>query len=393
MAEGLASGEHLPNEKHVLAYSQWAEGGWGCILTGNVHVDNMHIGAPKDIFVKPQISNETRQAWKLWAAACQRGGTPAIVQICHPGRQSAAGDRSFFEKTIAPSAVSFSIGPGLFDWAVRALVFGTPREMTIRDIEKVVNQFATTAKLAADSGFSGIELHAAHGYLLAQFLSPQSNLRTDEYGGTPARRAKIVIDIIKAIRKVVPASFCVGLKMNSVDVQESDDMSESLEQFRLIANEKIDFLEISGGTYEDPRMFLGGSPAADEQAVTRGSPREAFFLEFAQAVRQKFPDVVLIVTGGFRTRRGMEAALKSNSCDLVGLGRPAAAIPHLPKDLILNDEVSDEDAHMNFAKVKVPWLAKMIPLKLVGMGVESSYYGSQIRVMGNGEKPKPPPRV
>ena len=82
----------------------------------------------------------------------------------------------------------------------------------------------------------------------------ESNLRTDEYGGTPAKRAKIVIDTIRAIRKVVPASFCVGLKLNSTDVQESHDMSESLEQFRLIANEKIDFLEISGGTYENPRV-------------------------------------------------------------------------------------------------------------------------------------------
>jgi 2,4-dienoyl-CoA reductase-like NADH-dependent reductase (Old Yellow Enzyme family) len=120
-------------------------------------------------------------------------------------------------------------------------------------------------------------------------------------------------------------------------------------------------------------MFLGDNPVNGEKITTRGSLREAFFLEFAQTVRQRFPDITLMVTGGFRTRRGMEAALTSNACDLVGIARPAAVVPHLPKDLILNYDVSDEEAQINLARVKVPWLAKMIPLnvRLVGIGVES----------------------
>ncbi|KAF2187727.1 flavin oxidoreductase [Zopfia rhizophila CBS 207.26] len=387
MAEYMAGKTSDPGEKYISAYSNWGSGGWGAIFTGNVEVSSIYCGSNGSVTVKPSISASTRDAWTQWALASQQNGTPAIVQIVHPGRQSPvkSGDRGFFDKTIAPSAVALNIGNGILERQLVALLFGTPREMTINDIQEVVGQFVAAAKLAYETGFKGVELHGAHGYLLSQFLSPKSNLRTDAYGGTAAKRAKIVIDIIRAIRKEVPASFCVGIKLNSADVAGSENLEESLEQIGLIAQEQVDFLEISGGSYENPRMMVG-----DKTGSVRKSTREAFFLDYAREVRAKYPNITLMVTGGFRSREGMEAALESNACDLIGLARPAAVFPHFPKDILLNENVRDGDALVDLPTVKGHWLLKLIPVKHVGAGVNTIYYAMQIQKMGIGQKPQLP---
>lgn len=138
------------------------------------------------------------------------------------------------------------------------LIFGTPREMTEQEIKETVGQFASTARLAAEAGFAGVELHAAHGYLLAQFLSAKTNQRSDEYGGSPAARAKIVVEVIQAVRAVVPRDFIVGIKLNSVDHQSATTLADGLTQLKLITDAGIDFLEVSGGTYEDPQVSSTG---------------------------------------------------------------------------------------------------------------------------------------
>lgn len=284
----------------------------------------------------------------------------------HPGRQSPpkAGDRGFFEPTIAPSPVPLNIGSGLLERAVQKIAFGTPREMTIADIEEVVDQFAYAAKVVYEAGFKGVELHGAHGYLLSTFLTAKTNLRTDDYGGTPAKRARIVIEIIRAIRKVVPATFCVGMKINSADVGGNESLEESLEQVGLIASERVDFLEISGGSYEKPRMAVG-------DPGTRSEKREAFFLDYAAAVRERYPDIILMVTGGFRSRAGMEAALQSGACDLIGVGRPAAVWPHLPKQILLNEKVEENAAVKKLTTLRLPLLLRMIPIKFIGTGADT----------------------
>jgi 2,4-dienoyl-CoA reductase-like NADH-dependent reductase (Old Yellow Enzyme family) len=147
-----------------------------------------------------------------------------------------------------------NFGDGLIARLVSAVGFGTPLEMTAADIQHVVDGFVETSRLAAEAGFAGMEVHAAHGYLLAQFLSVKSNERTDEYGGSPAARAKIVVDVIKAIRAAVPKEFCVGIKLNSVDHQSPEDLAACIEQLKLIEAAGVDFLEISGGTYENPSV-------------------------------------------------------------------------------------------------------------------------------------------
>ncbi|OCT45019.1 NADPH dehydrogenase [Cladophialophora carrionii] len=340
-------------------------------------------------------SEAVQEAWKDWAKACQRHGTPAIVQLCHPGRQSplGAGNRSFFAKTVAPSAVKMDFGPSLIERLAVSLIFGTPRELTAQEIigeGGIVDQFVAAARQSFEAGFKGVQLHGAHGYLLAQFLSPESNRRTDDFGGTPQKRAEIVLRIIRAIRQATNKEFCVGIKLNSVDAASSESVSDVIDQIRLIVECGIDFVEISGGTYEKPRMLAEPTAATTPSSKTaeKTAARESFFLEFAKTVRQAFPQLVLMVTGGFRTRLGMEAALESRGCDLIGIARPAAILPSLPKDIIFNTEgVPDEEAQVSLAPLRLPWLFRHLPVKQVGAGFQTKYYASQIQRMGAGLVP------
>lgn len=256
LAEQMADCQKLPTPAQFSrTYGAWADGGWGMIMTGNVHVDERFLGDPDGTAINASLAEEkVIAAYKGLATACRRAGTPAIMQINHPGRQSplGSGTKSLWTKNLAPSAVPLDMGSDLVSRVVTSIVFGTPKEMTLADIETVIQRFANAARIAAAAGFDGVEIHAAHGYLLAQFLSAKTNLRTDAYGGSVAARAKIVTDIIKAVRAVVPANFCVGLKFNSADHQSPTELQECLEQTAIIAEAGLDFLEVSGGTYENP---------------------------------------------------------------------------------------------------------------------------------------------
>lgn len=226
-------------------------------------------------------------------------------------------------------------------------------------------------------------------------MSPQSNLRNDEFGGTSAKRAEIVLRIIRRIREETSKDFCIGIKLNSVDASSSDSLSDVIEQIQLIVESGVDFIEISGGTYENPRMMQEPEPTTKPQQTAPLADlkestlqRESFFLEFAQTIRKKFPPVVLMVTGGFRTRLGMEAALQSGGCDLIGIARPAAILPRLPKEIILNTkEVADEDATIKLKSLQVPLIIRYLPIKPIGAGLQSAYYAGQIQRMGKGLEP------
>ncbi|EAW06326.1 NADH:flavin oxidoreductase/NADH oxidase family protein [Aspergillus clavatus NRRL 1] len=381
LAEAMTGSDHTPTPEMIEVYNQWGQGGWGAVLTGNVQVDVNHLGNPFDPaldgeYTGADTSAALVQTWRRYAAACQQHGVPSIVQVNHPGRQSPriAGRRGICAATIAPSAVPLQLGGGLVERIASALVFPAPREMTRADIEAVSKQFIDTARLMADAGFSGVELHGAHGYLIDQFLNPKTNLRTDAYGGSPENRAKFVLDILAAIRKVVPPTFCIGIKFNSAD-HSSSAFEDTMTQIKLLVDAGIDFLEVSGGTYEDPQMVASNpvaaaAAAAAPQKSQRTLAREAFFLEFARETRKRFPTLVLMLTGGFRTRAGAQSALAENACDLVGIGRPAAVKPSFAR-MLLDESVEDEEARLELKKVKMPFLVRLLPIRNVGAGLES----------------------
>lgn len=336
-------------------------------------VDENYWGSPQDLYVAKDSPDSLKDAWKRYASGAQAAGTPALVQINHPGRQSpmASGKKGMWTKNIAPSSVALNLGNNVIAKIASAVVFGTPREMTLDDINHTVEDFARAAELVHEAGFAGVQIHAAHGYLLNQFLSPHSNKRTDLYGGTPTKRAQIVVDVIKAIRRVVPSSFCISIKLNSADHQSGVALEETLEQIGAVVGAGIDLLEISGGTYEDPKMILGNDDKEKQPLKASTAAREAFFLDFAKAARKRFPDVKLMLTGGFRSREGMQSALEEDACDVIGIGRPSCVNPHFPKDVILNQDVGDSDAKMILGPVKTPAVVKLIPIPAITGGVQT----------------------
>lgn len=397
MSEAWADKRHLPHDDMIEAYGAWADSGWGLVLTGNVQVDVEYLGKAGDPCVNSNIPRqELLETWKRWAKTANRHGNKTIVQLNHPGRQSlpGAGTHGFFGKTMAPSPVPVRLGDGLFARFISRVVFGTPREMTMAEIQHVIRLFAQGAKLCHEAGFSGVEIHAANGYLLTQFLSAKTNHRTDAYGGSPKKRARIVVEVLQAVRRVVPKEFCVGIKLNSVDHQSAEELDGCIEQLEDIRAAGIDFLEISGGSYEDPLVGVESWSRRDEENLERETDRrlmeiqmmtghadrtvsertlarEAFFLEFAYAIRDRFRGVPLMVTGGFRTRKGMEAAIRDGGCDMIGIGRPAVLNPWLPKNTIFNKEIGDDDAKLYTKTVAPAWLSRVLGMKTINGAAET----------------------
>ncbi|RDW90485.1 NADH:flavin oxidoreductase/NADH oxidase family protein [Aspergillus mulundensis] len=391
MAEMLAGFQNIPTPSLINVYDQWAKGDWGAVLTGNVQVDVNHLGNPFDValsgeYTDAETNKDLFEKYRKYAEVSQAHGTPTIAQLCHPGRQSPrpAGRRGVFASTIAPSPLPLDMGDGFVQRWLGWFAFPPPREMTQADIDTVTRQFVDAARLMADAGFSGIELHGAHGYLIDQFLNPKSNVRTDAYGGSAANRAKFVLDILQQTRAVVPSHFCIGIKFNSAD-HTSSSFEDTMTQIGLLADAGIDFIEISGGSYEDPKMFTAGQQQPQPEKSARTAAREAFFLEFAAAVRTRYPSLILMLTGGFRSRAGAHYALSQNACDLVGIGRPAAIDPHFSK-LLLDDSIEESEAQLKLNKIPLPFWAKMIPLAAIGAGAESTYYTGQIQRIAKGLK-------
>jgi len=299
LSEALGDSDNAPDERIVTLYRRWAQGGYGLLITGNIMVDRDHLGEPGNIVIE---DNRALAQLTAWTKAAHDGGAAIFAQLNHPGRQSnllAVG-----HKPVAPSPVPLAM-PGAM----------TPRELTVDEIEDIINRFATAAAVCEEAGFDGVQLHAAHGYLVTQFLSPLTNLRTDDWGGTPERRMRFLIEVVRRVRRRVSPGFTVAVKLNSADFQRGGFTEEdSRAVVAALAGEAVDLIEVSGGNYESPAM--GGSEASSTRA------REAYFLDYARSVRREAGNVPIAVTGGFRSRTAMDDALKAGDCDLVGIARP-----------------------------------------------------------------------
>jgi 2,4-dienoyl-CoA reductase-like NADH-dependent reductase (Old Yellow Enzyme family) len=299
LSEALGDGDNSPDERIVTLYRRWARGGYGLLITGNIMVDRAHLGEPGNIAIEDDRALPQLLAW---TKAAHDGGAVIFAQINHPGRQSNL--LNIGHTPVAPSAVPLAL-PGA----------AVPRELTPAEVEDIIERFATAAVVCEAAGFDGVQIHAAHGYLVTQFLSPLTNLRQDEWGGDPARRMRFLLEVVRRVRSQVSTGFAVAVKLNSADFQRggfSEDDSRAV--VAALAKEDVDLIEVSGGNYESPAM--AGS------AVSSTRAREAYFLDYARSVRAAAGDVPLAVTGGFRTHAGMQDALTAGDCDVVGIARP-----------------------------------------------------------------------
>jgi 2,4-dienoyl-CoA reductase-like NADH-dependent reductase (Old Yellow Enzyme family) len=325
MTERIAKGNNLAHQGHANLYQRWADGDVGILLTGNVQVDRRNLEGPANVVIDQNNYKDQYDALKAWSAAGTKNNTQLWMQISHAGRQTPGEINS---SPMAPSDIGLRI-PGKN--------FGTPAPMTEEDILDVIDRFVFTAKIARDTDFTGVQFHSAHGYLLSEFLSPDINNRTDAWGGSIENRARIHLEIIKRCRQEVGEDFPISVKLNSADFQKGGfSPDESIKVAQMLENAGVDIIEISGGTYEQPKLIgVEASINAKRSEKRKESTiaREAYFLEYAQDIR-KAVSIPLMVTGGFRTREGINDALQSNVCQIVGIGRPLCVDPYCIKKMI-----------------------------------------------------------
>ncbi|WP_334136375.1 NADH:flavin oxidoreductase/NADH oxidase family protein [Acinetobacter schindleri] len=361
MSEALANDAGQPNDSHLKLYEAWAKGGLGCAITGNVMVDFRAKNEPGVVVAETE---RDLNKLKAWAEVGKRHGMVQLVQLSHPGRQCPKG---LNRETVAPSAVPFS--PAL------AVSFGTPRELREDEILDIIQRFATSAAICEKAGFEGVQLHGAHGYLISQFLSPLTNKRQDQWGGSIENRTRFLLEIYKAVRAATSENFIISVKLNSADFQRGGITEEDvIYVFKAIDAVGIDMIEVSGGSYEAPAM--AGVKADKLKASTIA--REAYFLDFAEKIRQEV-SCHIMVTGGFRTAAGMNAALESGACDFVGIARPFAVEIDLGQKL-----VAGQDVRYAVEKIKtgIPMIDKMAIMEII-------WYAAQFKRIAQGKQPNP----
>ena len=356
MEEQLAK-QNQPTLPLVQLYDTWAKGGAGVLVTGNVMVAENGKGSINDVVLTDERSLPMLQQW---AKAGTQNDTLLIMQINHAGKQS---PKVLSPTPVAPSAVALQGMDGFIN---------PPRALTEAEIDTLIEQFATTAKIAEKAGFSGVQIHAAHGYLISQFLSPHHNRREDKWGGNLENRMRFLVEIYRAIRAAVQPEFLVGLKLNSADFQKGGfDEADSIQVVQKMAELGIDFIEISGGNYENPEML---STKASSQK------REAFFLDYAEKARAVC-NAPLIITGGFRSENAMNEALQSGHLDFIGIARPFALQPDLPNQI-------QQGNYQTIVTNRIKTGFAPVDNKL-GAVLEMDWYMAQMALIGNGKQPNP----
>ncbi|PVZ71941.1 NADH:flavin oxidoreductase/NADH oxidase family protein [Pelagibaculum spongiae] len=360
MSEQLGDKNHNPRSGLADVYRRWAEGGVGLNITGNIMIDRTALGEPKNVVLDQKSDLST---FKKWTSAATANGSHLWAQLNHPGKQIP----SFLTpEPVAPSAIPLTGG--------LEKVFNTPRALLDSEVESVIQSFATSAALAKEAGFTGVQIHGAHGYLVSQFLSSRHNQRDDRWGGAMENRMRFVLEVYKAMRAKVGEDFPIGIKLNSADFMKGGfTEEESMQVVKALSEAGINLIEISGGTYENPSMM--GSKKNKPKAST--VQREAYFLEYAEKVR-KLVKTPLVVTGGFRSSQAMTDAIQSGATDMVGIARPLTLIPDLPKKAIANDQYKT-----NFKEPTTGFklVDKMIMINIV-------WYEQQIHLMAKGGNPK-----
>ncbi|MBT8220511.1 MAG: NADH:flavin oxidoreductase/NADH oxidase family protein [Bacteroidia bacterium] len=353
MSENMADRDGVPGEKYLSLYNHWSQSQAGILVTGNVMIDHRALGEKHNVV----LENERHLlAFKKWANTSQKFGCHLWMQINHPGRQVPKGVN---REAVSPSDVGLS----------NKQLFPKPRPLTHQEILEIIDRFGNSAALA-QKGFKGVQIHGAHGYLVSQFLSSLTNIRNDEWGGSLENRARFVLEVYRNIRKRVGPNYPVGIKINSADFQRGAfTEEESLAVIKMLSEEGIDMIEISGGTYEKASMMGAGQ----KQSTAN---REAYFLDFIIKAR-KATSTPLCLTGGFRTAKVMATAIENDELDFVGVARPMAQNPYFPKEI--------------FEGTIAGWPVRPIHLGIKAIDklayLDTVWHALQLQRMGSGKMP------
>jgi len=326
ITEGLADERGWPTAELERLYEGWSDAGLGLLISGNIIVDGDHLERPGNVIIDRESAAQA-QALRKWTAKATQAGAHFWAQLSHSGRQT--------PKTVNPQPLSVSeLQVGL-----PGGMFGKPRAMTPGEIHLLVEKFATAAAVCKSVGFTGVQIHAAHGYLLGSFLTPKVNNRDDQWGGSLENGARLLLDVVAAVRKRVGRLFPIAVKLNSADFQRGGfDAQDSLAVGKWLEVAGVDLLEISGGTYESPAMLGADGIGADcERPARKASTaaREAYFFDFARALRRELK-MPIMLSGGLRSRAGMKAAL-DEGVDLLGLARPVCVDQRCAKALLAGE--------------------------------------------------------
>lgn len=356
MSEGMGTRDFQPKKNIATLYKRWAEGGTGLIITGNIMVDLKGTAEPGNIVFD---KNSNMEILKDWAKQGQQHGAKVMVQLNHPGKQV---PKTIAKETVAPSTIP--LGNGLNK------LFSTPRALTTSEVEELVQKFVTSAKVAKEAGFSGVQIHAAHGYLISQFLSPHDNRRTDKYGGSLENRMRFLKEIYLGMRGELGKDFTIGIKINSTDFKE-DGLTEedSLKTIIELANLGLDFVEISGGTYERPAMM----------GATSKSTNQVFFAEYSKKLKQKI-EIPVVVTGGIRSINAMNTLLNDNTTDFIGIARPLTIDPNIPNKIKQGTYTIVETTRVSTGVKKLD--------KIFGSLLGIVYYQVLMQNIAKGKEPK-----
>ena len=356
MSEGMGTRDFQPKKNIATLYKRWAEGGTGLIITGNIMIDPKGTAEPGNIVFD---KNSNMEILKDWAKQGQQHGAKVMVQLNHPGKQA---PKTIAKETVAPSAVP--LGNGLNK------LFSTPRALTTSEVEELVQKFVTSAKITKEAGFSGVQIHAAHGYLISQFLSPHDNRRTDKYGGSLENRMRFLKEIYLGMREELGKNFTIGIKINSTDFKE-DGLTEedSLKTIIELANLGLDFVEISGGTYERPAMM----------GATSKSTNQVFFAEYSKKLKKKI-EIPVVVTGGIRSINAMNTLLNDNTTDFIGIARPLTIDPNIPNKIKQGTYTIVETTRVSTGVKKLD--------KIFGSLLGIVYYQVLMQNIAKGKEPK-----
>ena len=378
MTEGLADIYGRPTPELERLYGIWSDGGAGLHISGNIQIDADHLERPGNVIIDTAPYEEMIAALKRWTAAATRGGNHFWAQISHAGRQTM---KAVNPKPKAPSAVKLGLPGGQF---------GTPVPLSEEEILNLIGRFGQAARICKETGFTGVQIHAAHGYLISQFLSPRSNLRDDRWGGSLENRARFLLFTVNTVRQLVGPEFPVSVKLNSADFQRGGfAFEDSLQVARWLQDAGVDLIEISGGTYEQPKLLgIEGLEAEEPQAVAESTlAREAYFVDFAKAMKNELT-VPLMLTGGFRSKSAMEQAIKSGAADVIGIGRPMCTMTDAPKRLLGGMAILPKFESQ--LKLFPDWLSVLRKVKMLrgieGFATQYWYY-AQLYALGKTGRP------